>query len=188
MKFKHYLITAASCMAILGSGVSYADATASWHATTEHHRKAQNKDAKFIAPIDLDETLKRLDKTLTGELALTDAQRKSIQGLADSANKQIEEERVKLGDAQQGLDNLHQQKITSPEQFKTLHNLLNQRALAMSNIMFAKQQFLMSINNIVLVEKQREAVETKLKEKAEHYREDPNKWSNPRRQDMMGGA
>jgi len=187
MKFKHYLITAASCMAILGSGVSYADATASWHATTEHYRKAQNKDTKFIAPISVDETLKRLDKTLTGGLALTDAQRMSIQGLADRANKQIEMQRVKLGDTQKALDELYKQKIASAEQFDRLHALLNQRALAMSDLMFAKQQFLISIKNTVLSDEQSKQVEEKLEENVEHYRQSPNASFTAQRQPMMGG-
>lgn len=187
MKFKHYLITAASCMAILGSGVSYADATASWHATSEHHRKAPKEDGKFIEPINVDGMLKRLDNTLTGDLALTDEQRKNIQALADNANKQIDMQRVKLSDAQKRLDELYKLKIASAEQFNALHTLLNQRALAMSDIMFAKQQFLMSIDNSVLSDAQSKQVEAKLEEKGERYRQSPNASFTAQRQPMMGG-
>lgn len=187
MTFKHFFITAASCMAILGSGVSYADATASWHATTEHHRQAKNEESRLSAPIQTDNMLKRLDKALTGELALTDEQREQIQALADRANKQINLQRIILSDAQQGLDALHQEKIISSEQFKTLHCLLNQRALAMSDVMFEKQQFFISVNNVVLAPAQSEVVEKRLKEKrntawGENYREDPNRVFSAQRQ------
>lgn len=178
MKFKYYFVTAASCMVILGSGVSHAEATASWHTTGEQHRKI-NEDVQSVSA---NAWINRLSQVLTGDLALSNEQKKQIQTLADHANEQIEVQKTKLSETQNSLHVLRGQKITTSEQFSAWHRLMNQQALARSDIMFAQQQYTMSVINLVLREEQSSVLKRNNMER--RYRKSPNELFTAQRQQM----